>query len=159
MGGVDRRHAGVTQVLLAVGAEIGAHHELAELLASPRHRGLGELLRHLHAVHGREVEHAVEQQRGARSGRVVREGGGHRGGEVAAGAVAAHGEPARVTPPAARLLRGPAHRREAVFERGGEGVLGREAVVDVEDQLAGLREAAGELAVCAGAAADPTSPV
>jgi hypothetical protein len=158
---VERAHARVAQQLLApVAAEVGAHHQLGHLLAH-----LGERPVDLHPVEPlelpdrREVEDAVDEQRGLRARRVVGEGGCRRRGEVAAGGVAADGQTRRVAAEALRLARRPADRRDAVVEGRREGVLGRQPVVHVHDQVAGLGEAVRELPVRGRASANPAASV
>ena len=70
--------------------------------------------------------------------------GGH-GGEVAARAVARHREPRGVAAELARMLGQPAQRAERVVERGGERVLGGEAVVDGDhDRARGVGQRAAD---------------
>ncbi len=54
----------------------------------------------------------------------------HHGGDVAARAVAAHGDAVRVRAQLLRVLERPAQRRLAVLDRRRERVLGRQPVVD-----------------------------
>ena len=63
-----------------------------------------------------------------------------RRGQVRAGRIAADGEPRGVPVEALRMARSPAHGLNAVFQAGGERVLGRKAIIDAEHQIAGLRE-------------------
>jgi hypothetical protein len=102
-----------------------------------------------------EVEDAVDEQCLRRVGPPR---GRHRR-EVPARAVAADREPRRAAAEARRLPVRPAHCREAVLERCRERVLRGQAVIDVEDQVAGLGEAVGELPVGLRAAADPAAAV
>jgi hypothetical protein len=53
-------------------------------------------------------------------------------GEIAAGAVAADGEARRVEAEAAALARGEFDGGDAILDRGGKAVLGRQAVVERE---------------------------
>ena len=54
------------------------------------------------------------------------------GGEPAARAVAGNRDPLRIEAEPRRLMRQPGQRRHGVLHRGGEGVLGREPIVERE---------------------------
>ncbi len=57
----------------------------------------------------------------------------HHGGEVAAGAVAADRQPGRVDAELLRMVGDPFGRRDGVIDGGGKFVLGREPVIDGND--------------------------
>ena len=136
----------------------------------------GEAL--LEPVHRRLGQHrAVAVDPGL--GRLVRTGGGvdqqlelqlalgvaahvdrHRGGEVAAGAVAADADAGRVDADLGGVVEGPAGGGQGVVVAGGEGVFGREAVVHRQDLGAGVGgEAAAVGVVSLEVADDPAAAV
>ena len=74
----------------------------------------------------------------------VARGKRHDGGEIAAGAVAADQQLRGVDAELFRVGGNPFRRRDGVVDGGGEFVLGREAVIDRDDdQLAFMRRACG----------------
>ncbi len=94
----------------------------------------------------REVRHGIDQELedGPRPALSHAQSGGDRG-QVAAGAVAAHGHARGLAAELRRVLRSPAEGRRRILHRGGEAMLGRQPVVDREHVHAGVsrEEAAG----------------
>ena len=139
VGGVQRRGERVARV--AVGPEVALPEE--------RHVLGGE------QVPGREVAVGLRILPGVGDGvheHLRREGrprgaGSQRDGgrEVPAGRVAGDGEAARFPAERTGVLGEPGDRRLAVIERGREGVLRREAVVEADDERAGrVRESSAD---------------
>ncbi len=109
----------------------------------------------------RRVDRGIDQEliRDPRAAPVAGEQAGDRR-EVAAGAVAADGEPRRIDPERRALPGDPGGRGEAILDRGREFVLGRQAVVDRDDGAAGgIGEMAAERVVRFDIADDPAAAV
>lgn len=84
----------------------------------------------------------------------------HRGGEVAAGAVAADRDPVRVAADDVGVLRCPRGRRVGVVDGRREGMFGRAPIVDREDDaVGGLREQSTETIVGVEVTAHPPAAV
>ena len=67
----------------------------------------------------------------------------HGGGEIAAGAVAAHGDPCRIAADLVRVVEAPLVHGDGVVERLRERVLRSQPVVDVDDDAVGRRRERG----------------
>ncbi len=109
----------------------------------PVHLGVGEqealAEQFSRAVAGRHVGRGIDQQLERRRGSAGarRKLRGHRR-QIAAGAVAAHGDPVRISTEPAGVRERPAERGVGVVDRGGKPMLGRQPVVDRKYVCAGV---------------------
>src|SRR5712692_6759540 len=110
---------------------------------------------------GGEVKYTIDERSGAKFGcaRIAGEGDEGSCGQICPGGIAGNCHAGRISVPAPGVFGGPFRREYTIVEARGEGVLGCEAVINVDREIALLGKLHPELAMRRQAASHPSAAV